>query len=241
MPRQPVYQAVSGSRREPALYRVPVSFFEPPPEPDPEPEEESDSWTGLEPRGPVWGGPSRYVLGQAVPMTTVLVKTEEVAIAVVGVTAFPNGMMFTMRAYRRHRGRSRRDRALFQFGPDPFGYGASPLRYPGQRGELPDEVFRFGVLLSDGGKATNLDEAWRDWGAEDAPDGPLLLQRGGGGSDDTWSQGYWLWPLPPPGDLTFVCEWPAMQIPESRTTIDTAAIRAAAAHAITLWADEDGA
>ena len=80
---------------------------------------------GVEPRAPVWGGPARHVLGQAVPISTVLVKTDEVAIALVGVTAFPTGMMFTLRAARRRPARTRRDRVLFQQAADPFGYGAS--------------------------------------------------------------------------------------------------------------------
>ena len=68
----------------------------------------------------------------------------------------------------------------------------------------------------------------------------MLLELGGSGSDGTWSQSYWLWPLPPAGDLTFVCEWPALDIPESRASVDTAPIREAATQAITLWsADVD--
>ncbi|KJE19767.1 hypothetical protein FF36_05966 [Frankia torreyi] len=46
---------------------------------------------------------------------------------------------------------------------------------------------------------------------------------------------YWLWPLPPDGPLTFVAEFLARGLPESRVTVDGAAIRAAAGRAVDLW------
>jgi hypothetical protein len=61
------------------------------------------------------------------------------------------------------------------------------------------------------------DDAW-GWGGalpflgsdeEAEPEGPVPSQGGGGGSDDYWESSFWLWPLPPPGPLAFVVEWPA--------------------------------
>ncbi|MCM3920688.1 hypothetical protein ND748_03220 [Frankia sp. AiPs1] len=46
---------------------------------------------------------------------------------------------------------------------------------------------------------------------------------------------YWLWPLPPEGPLTFVAEFLARGLPESRVSVDGAAIRAAADRAVDLW------
>lgn len=122
-----------------------------------------------------------------------------------------------------------------RYGPDPRGFGGSPLLYAGESGAVRDEVFRFGALLSDGGKATNLDETWgeRDW--EVKPDGPVLCMGVAAGQTTPGARATGCEPLPPLGDLTFVCEWPAMAIPESRTSIDTTPIRAAAGQAITLW------
>ena len=34
----------------------------------------------------------------------------------------------------------------------------------------------------------------------------------------------WMWPLPPPGRLTVVCEWPSRDIPETRVKLDADAI-----------------
>src|SRR5256885_6760927 len=50
---------------------------------------------------------------------------------------------------------------------------------------------------------------------------------------------YWVWPLPPPGPVAFVCEWPAFGIPESRAELHARLILDAAARAVELW-PEDG-
>jgi hypothetical protein len=51
--------------------------------------------------------------------------------------------------------------------------------------------------------------------------------------------GYWVWPLPPEGSLAFVCEWPIADIPETRTEIDSALLRDAAADAAILWPENE--
>ncbi len=48
----------------------------------------------------------------------------------------------------------------------------------------------------------------------------------------------WLWPLPPPGPLTFVCAWPAEGVEETHAQIDGAEILAASARAVELWPDD---
>ena len=47
-------------------------------------------------------------------------------------------------------------------------------------------------------------------------------------------------PLPPSGPLTFVCEWPAHGITESRASIEGDLIRVAAAEAVQLWPESEG-
>jgi hypothetical protein len=51
------------------------------------------------------------------------------------------------------------------------------------------------------------------------------------------SRTYWVWPLPPAGPMTFVCEWTAFGIRETRTEVDTKLILDAAAQSIKLWPD----
>jgi hypothetical protein len=44
-----------------------------------------------------------------------------------------------------------------------------------------------------------------------------------------------LWPLPPAGPLKLVVQWTDRQIPETSTTLDGGAIRAAAKDAAEIW------
>ena len=46
---------------------------------------------------------------------------------------------------------------------------------------------------------------------------------------------FWLWPLPPPGPLTWVGEWPDRNIPESSVEVDATVLEAAASEAEQLW------
>ena len=61
------------------------------------------------------------------------------------------------------------------------------------------------------------------------------------GRDRSWELSYWLWPLPPPGPLALVVEWPAAGIPLSRTEIDASQVIEAAAEAEELWPAERAA
>ena len=47
-----------------------------------------------------------------------------------------------------------------------------------------------------------------------------------------------VWPLPPPGPVSFVCELPARGIPESRVEVDAQLILDAAGRAIRLWPED---
>ncbi len=62
-----------------------------------------------------------------------------------------------------------------------------------------------------------------------------MVQRGGNGSTHSWELGFWVWPLPPAGSVTFVCEWPAENVPLTRVDIDAEEINDAARRAEILW------
>jgi hypothetical protein len=194
-------------------------FFEPPP-PPPEPPLEDF-------RQPPWLGPPTNALGAAVPIRLVLARTEKLAVAITDATAYPDGVLFTVVVRRRVS-------SLDEF-DDPFQH---PMGFPHHRrrgsAEVPPEVFRFGVQFVDGRKATSLG-AFPLPGQE--PEGPVLTQRGGGGGGGSWDFGFWLYPLPPPGPLAVVCEWPSEGVPLSRLEIDAALILEAAEHADVLWED----
>jgi hypothetical protein len=182
------------------------AFFEPPP-PPPEPPQH---------RQPEWAGPPENVLAGAFPLSLVLARTPDVALAVHGGLGYPNGFSFTL-SIRLREANERMHRWHMHGGFD-------------------DDVLRFGVRFADGSKATIFNTGRHG----EAPTGPLLIQRGGNGGGHAWDQAYWVWPLPPPGPFAFVCEWPSYGIAQTEVEIDTAAIHDAAARAETLWPDDDG-
>jgi hypothetical protein len=69
------------------------------------------------------------------------------------------------------------------------------------------------------------------------PDKDLILTTAGGSGGARHSEQHcWVWPLPPSeGEVTFVCEWPALEIPESAVTVDATQIHDAVARAIAVW------
>ena len=174
------------------------------------------------------------MLGGVAPLRVVLGRTERVAVAALGATVYPQGLSFDLTV----RMRPSDDEDDFV---DPFGQHRFHRRRAGEQWPPPD-VLRFGIGWPDGRKATMLDG--RGWpygaGGPQQPEGPLLSQRGGGGGGGSWSIGLWLWPLPPPGTIDFVCEWPSEGIPETRVPIETAPLLEAAARAEILWPEEGG-
>jgi hypothetical protein len=118
--------------------------------------------------------------------------------------------------------------------------------------EIPQEMLRFGVEFADGTKATNtVDQPVADLGggtmsvsnmmsrseAPQAPAGPVLRLGGGGGGGGSWRQSIWIWPLPPPGRLTFVCQWPEANIDLTRHDIDAQLVLDAATRAQVIFSD----
>jgi hypothetical protein len=92
---------------------------------------------------------------------------------------------------------------------------------------------RFGVGLPDGRRVVA--DRWAD---DDDDATERLVNRGGGGGGLTWQWDYWLWPLPPEGTLQVACMWEEQGIEETVVEIDAGPIRAAAAGAVELWADD---
>ena len=103
------------------------------------------------------------------------------------------------------------------------------------------DFLRIGVQFADGRRATNLIPEWeRPWNRDGrTPPEPSLTEHGRGGSSGdrylTQGRSLWLWPLPPPEPFDLVIEWPAFKIPVTRTSIDGAAIVAAAQGTEPAW------
>jgi len=191
-----------------------VSFFEPPPTPEPpEPHEQKP-----------WFGAPRNELGVSTGLRLVLARTGEVAVAVVDVVAFTTGLSLELVALRR--GPS--EPGSFDH---PFGHFWQPAAGP----ELPPKLLRFGVELSDGARATTLGAHPTTLAAEGAPPGAILLPGGGSGGEGYWESSFWLWPVPPPGPLAFVVEWPAEGIELTRHEVDAEPIIEASRRSEVLW------
>jgi hypothetical protein len=193
------------------------SFFEPPP-PPPEPPEP--------PEPPRWAGAPHGEIGRAVALNLVLGRSDKAALWISAATVYTDGFEFDLQL------RHRLDQELFF---DPFF-----MHHPGRPGGSPEEgldpgLLRFGIQFSDGGKAT-IPGGMPFLDADAPPDGPVLWPGGGGGGGGgRWHHGFWVWPLPPAGALAFVCEWPLADISETRSEIDSALLREAAAEAVALW------
>jgi hypothetical protein len=158
-----------------------------------------------------------------------LARTDDAVVAVTGLMAYPTGFEFVLTAVLRHEDRRSR---IFDPGLQHGWLG-------GRDDEpLPPEFLRLGVQFADGGVASNLDR--RAFPRPDTePAGPILIADGGGGGGRRYDMRYWVWPLPPPGPVGFICEWPAHGVAESRMDIDARLILDAAARAVSPW-PEDG-
>lgn len=205
-----------------------MSFFEPPEIP-----EEPEPYTPVSP--PAWIGPPRNVLGAPVGERVILVQRDDLVIAVTSMVAFPTGVEFSLVS------RSAGDQISHLMSGRGWIHGSGEAG-----GSLPDEMFRLGVVTPQG-RAVDYQPfvgasgiAGFGYGDGGEPEPPQLHQSSGGGGGGEWEQHYWLWPLPPQGLLEFVCEWPAMDVPETHVAVDPAPLRAAAKRAITLWDEPPG-
>jgi hypothetical protein len=167
-----------------------------------------------------WERPDAAFPG-VVATTIELVHAEQVAIAVAGIWAFATGFEFSVAVRLRSI-----DRALT--------FIDAPIVTLDDGESLHDEFLRFGVQFSNGEKVTNIrGVSVRDQYSE--PARPVLSMLAAGAGRRSRDFRYWVWPLPPVGEVTFVCEWPALHIPESRGSIDGRLILEAAAASVQLW------
>lgn len=191
-----------------------MGFFESIPQPPPPEQVRSGR--------PAWMRSDAVIPG-LVPAEVLLVRTEQVAVAIGGVHAYPNGFEFTVHARLRHEDE-----------PEPARGGLFGRH--GRMTRTPDEGLRLGIMYADGRRAATPGGHPRP---DDAEAGRLVLfENGGGGSSRTWDGNFWVHPLPPDGPVTFVVSWVEHGVAEARAELDGAAIGAAARRAVTLWPEE---
>ena len=160
-------------------------------------------------------GPNRRTVPGVVPAERVIVRTDDAAISLSCLWVYPTGFKFNVFA----------DLENEWSELDPFLINRSSQE---------EEQLLLGFEFADGAKATNVGEVWG--GGPDSTS-PLLTSRSASKSGSHSHRSFWLWPLPPPGRLEIVCEWPAAGIPLTRSELDSAAIIEAASRAQTIFAD----
>jgi hypothetical protein len=168
-------------------------------------------------RIPPWLRPPEAMVPGVVPVELLLGRTDIDALLVTGLRAYPTGLEFAL-TVRPH--------------PDQLQ----------QRRHDADRPHRFAyrdlwleLRFADGQTAGNHPRYWPRTFEIQQPDPPLLYCHGGGGSERRWRSRHWLWGLPPPGPLAFVCTWPAGQLQASGVEIDANLILEAAARAVPVW------
>jgi hypothetical protein len=192
-------------------------FFEPPPKAIvPEPQRY---------RIPPWFGAPRGTLPGVVALERVLARTDKVAVCLTRLAAYPTGFEFDVLTMT----------ADDQEDLDPLMFHHHHQMHRGMTDEIPPELLRFGVQFSDGSKATNTGGFHND---QNPPEGPIMHPGGGGGGGGSWRQTQWVWPLPSPGRLEIVCEWPALDVPLTRSELDAQLILDAATRAQVIFSDE---
>jgi hypothetical protein len=145
-----------------------------------------------------------------VPVELVLASNHRAAVAVTKLGAYPVGFELELVVLVR-------DEDEYELDPMVSGF----MRHPGRRlGDPKHDMLRFGIEFSDGSKVTNVEGRSRHFGNEEPPPGPVLNWGGGGSGGGHWQQDLWIWPLPPPGVLTFVCQWPAAELELTRSELD---------------------
>jgi hypothetical protein len=176
-----------------------------------------------QPSAPAWSGPPKDVLPGAVDVAVELLiaRNERAAVYIGCCGAYPTGFEFVLCVL------------ATQQGLDPSLNG--PYARRGDQGNNYAEMLRFGIEFSDGSRGTNVSYQTP---TDTPPTAPYLRGIGGRGNATSWSQGFWVWPLPPPGPLAFVCEWPAADMAHSRTEIDGTAVIEAGARATVIAPDQ---
>ena len=171
---------------------------------------------------PAWAEPPNGVLPAFSTQRAVLARTEDVLLVADRFLVYPNGIVFTLLLMRRE-----------DF--DDHGHVPWEVFRRGKGVGLPDDFIRIGMLFSDGSKWTNLTDR-HPYGEEEV-EGPVVMGRSGGGGGRMWEMSYWVWPLPPPGELTFVVSWPAEGVPEHQIEIDADEFIRLAPSADRVWPD----
>lgn len=186
----------------------------------------TDGMDADEPLQPVWLNPPEDVLPGVVPVELILGRSDRVVVMLTGMRAFATGLGMTLSV--RSRVRTRRFDVFSELFDEPHSQD--------QDDRWGRERLKWGFEFADGRRATSVGP-WVPWsGSHDqVPSHPVLFGGGGGGGPKAADRDYWLWPLPPPGRLKVVCQWPMYGVDQTVQEIDGELLAAAADRARPIW------
>ncbi len=156
--------------------------------------------------------PPENELPVSLPQNLLVARTDDVAVALLGLQVSSTGVAFELTV--RVRPSARAD----------LGHRLQELVWHRGRGTAP---FLVGVELADGRRGSTVPGR----SSEDV----FFHSRGGSGGDSSIEQRWWLSPLPPEGPLTVVVRCPELGIGETSVELDGTAIRRAAEQVVELW------
>lgn len=179
------------------------------------------------PESPIWLGPPTNVVGVVVPHDFIVAQSDSAAIVISSTTVYPTGWTIAVSI------RYKKDDDLLV---DEFMHSHDASR----EADSTASTLRYRVLFPDGRSASNRTppppELWLK--PRSFPETPVLFPLSASGTRNRLDFDVWVWPLPGPGKVMFVCEWPAGQLAISRCGIDGNAIQGAADRAAKLWEDD---
>jgi hypothetical protein len=164
-------------------------------------------------------------VGTVIAVGTVAASSPRATIAITDITVHSTGCLITLEWVLHRTTESTTEwQGMFE---EVLGHPFHHLRPEDNR--PPGNQLVVTAEFSDGRRATTMQERTSD------DRRPMILDRGGGVGhcvDDGDCRGrttLYLWPLPPPGELRFVVEWPTFGVPRTTTLLDADAIHAAKA------------
>lgn len=165
-----------------------------------------------------WDPPEAEFPG-IVPISTLhFDRSDQVAVAITGLSAYSRGFEFFVTCLIRP--------GTHSFDPDPV---------PGADGPVlaASHSFQLSLQLADGTAAISERPP-----GDAEPARPILQPRGGGGTAYYQHSQWWAWPLPPSGPLEFICQWPMLGINETQVAIEAQLILDAARQSVQPWSDD---
>lgn len=176
-----------------------------------------------------WFMPGDNIMSATMPIDRLLIHRPALAVYAGECRVYPYGFVFSVTVVRRWPDEAPRIPAAPL---NPFGM-LGPLHETGH--EKSQQVLSFGVRFPNG--RSSIAQGHVTFPSSEPPTAPVIRAHHGEGSDDEWSQAFYVWGLPSEGSVSVFYSWGLEKVPESRFEIDGDDLRAAAARAVVLWED----